>query len=756
RFDFHCVSKSSLDTAYVMYTSGSTGVPKGVMVSHRGIARLTINNGWFDVGPGDRVAFGSNTTFDLSTLDVWTPLVNGGCVVVFDQDTVLNAHQLEVALERHQVNALQLPTAIFHQYAFIIGSALSRLKYLLFAGEQGLVEACTEVLRHGGPVRLINAYGPTETVYATSYAVTDAISLLDRLPIGESINNTRLYVLDKHRNPVPIGVIGELYVAGPGVANGYLNRPDLTTERFLPDPFNSKPRARMYKTGDLVRYLPDGNMVYIGRTDSQVKIRGFRIEVGEIEARLAEHPRVREVVVLAVGESGDKRLIAYVVASHFDSFASTLRNYLTASLPEYMVPSAFVRIDVIPLTNNGKVDRRALPEPESDSFVTETYVAPEGEIEMILADLWAAVLQIDRVGRYDNFFMLGGHSLLAVRLMNRLSTTLGVQLSLSTIFQSPTLSGHAEVIKNRTARDDLLHSNISPVERGGPLELSFAQQRLWFLAQLDGVSETYRVSIACRLGGDLSHSALQQALDSLFCRHETLRSVFVSVSDQPKVLLLPADSGLPLVFHDLRNEQDKETLAKRLTAQEAAVPFDLGKGPLVRAQLTQIADDEHIFLLTMHHIIVDGWSVGVLFRDLSDLYRAYFSGMPESLASLSIQYPDYAAWQRQWLTEDRLKDQAVYWRKTLAGAPESLALPTDRPRPRQQSFAGGSFPIRLDTQLTSALHTLCHKHGVTIFMAILAAWSVVLSRLSGQDDIVIGTPVANRNHPQVEQLIGFF
>ncbi|KAI9239023.1 MAG: hypothetical protein BYD32DRAFT_460189 [Podila humilis] len=756
RFDSHYVSKSSIDTAYVMYTSGSTGLPKGVMVSHRGVARLTINNGWFDIGPGDRVAFGSNTTFDLSTLDVWTPLLNGGCIVVFDQDTVLNAHQLEVALERHQVNALQLPTAIFHQYAFVIGSALSRLKYLLFAGEQGLIEACTEVLRHGGPVRLINAYGPTETVYTTWYVVTDAVSLLDRLPIGKPINNTQLYVLDKHRNPVPVGVVGELYVAGPGVANGYLNRPDLTTERFLPDAFSNEPHARMYRTGDLVRYLPDGNVVYIGRTDFQVKVRGFRIEIGEIEARLAEHPRVREVVVLAAGEIGDKRLVAYVVASPFDNFVSTLREYLTASLPEYMVPSAFVRMDVMPLTNNGKADRRALPEPSSDSFVTETYVAPEGEIEETMAGLWAAVLKVDRVGRYDNFFMLGGHSLLVVRLMNRLSTTLGVQLSLSTIFQSPTLSGLAEEIKNHNARDDLLHSIIYPAERDGMLELSFAQQRLWFLAQMDGVSETYRVPVARRLRGNLNQKVLQQALDSLFARHESLRSVFVSVNDEPKVLLLPVDSGLPLLFHDLRNEQDKVTLAKRLTSQEAAAPFELEKGPLVRAQLIQIADDEHIFLLTMHHITTDGWSMGVLFRELNELYMAYIKCQPNPLTPLSIQYPDYAAWQRGQFTEDRLEDQAAYWRNTLAGAPVTLTLPTDRPRPRQQSFAGGFIPIRLDAQLTSALHNLCQKHGVTMFMAILAAWSAVLSRLSGQDDVVIGTPVANRNHPQVEQLIGFF
>ncbi|GJJ72495.1 nonribosomal peptide synthetase DhbF [Entomortierella parvispora] len=755
RFDSHCVLKSSLDTAYVMYTSGSTGLPKGVMVSHRGIARLTNNNGWFDVGPGDRVAFASNTAFDLSTLDVWTPLLNGGCVVIIDQDTLLNAHQLAAAMERHQINALQLPTAVFHQYAFVIGSALSRLKYLLFAGEQGLIEACTEVLRHGGPVRLINAYGPTETVYCTSYSVTDALSQSDLLPIGRPINNTRLYVLDKYRNPVPVGVIGELYVAGPGVANGYLNRPDLTAERFLPDPFSNKPHTLMYKTGDLVRYLPDGNLVYMGRTDFQVKIRGFRIEIGEIEARLAEHPQVREVVVLAVGESGDKRLVAYVVATPIDDFASTLRNYLMASLPEYMVPSAFVCMDVMPLTNNGKVDRRALPEPDSTSFVSEDYVAPQGSTEVALAAIWCELLKIGRVGRHDNFFMLGGHSLLAVRMMNRVSA-LGVQLPLSTLFSAPTLSAFADVITTNISNDDLSHLNISPISRDGPLELSFAQQRLWFLAQLEGVSVTYHIPMAFSLHGTLNIPALEKAFDSLFARHESLRSIFVALDGQPKVQLLGADKGLPLSFRDIQGEKNKGDLVKQIAALEATTQFDLEKGPLIRVQLLQLAKDEYLILLTKHHIITDGWSNGVLFRDLTELYAAYCSGQPNPLPPLSIQYPDYAAWHRQWLSGDRHKKQVAYWRETLADAPVSIELPTDRPRPHQQSFSGASVPIRLDAKLSSALNSLSQRHGVTMYMTVLAAWSAVLSRLSGQDDLVIGTASANRNHPQVEQLIGFF
>ncbi|KAG0197436.1 hypothetical protein BGX28_009065, partial [Mortierella sp. GBA30] len=750
-------SNNSDATAYAMYTSGSTGLPKGVMVPHRGIARLAINSGYANIGPDDRVAFVANPAFDASTFDVWTALLNGARLVIIDNDTYLDAYRLAAALDRYQVSMLLLTMALFHQYAFIIGPALSKLKYLICGGEQGLIEAFSEVLRHGGPVRLINAYGPTETtVIATTYEGTTAVSQLDRLPIGRPMSNTRVYVLDKNRKPVPIGAAGELYIGGPGVANGYLNRPDLTAERFLLDPFSSVPGARMYKSGDLVRYLPDGNIVFIGRNDDQVKIRGFRIELGEIEKRLAEHPQVRELAVLATGESSsDKRLVAYVVADPHENLVQALREHLTTTLPEYMIPSAFVRLDTLPLTNNGKVDRRALPEPDSSSFVTQDYVAPQGDLEIALAAMWSEVLKVERVGRHDNFFVLGGHSLLAVRLMNRVST-LGVQLPLSTLFSSPTLLALAEVISSKISQDEPLHSIITPVPGDGPLELSLAQQRLWLLAQMEGVSDTYHVPVALRLRGTLHQDSLETTLNTLFARHEALRTVFIPVNGQPKVQLLPADRGLPLTLLDLRGEQDRETVVKQLAALEATTSFDLEKGPLVRAQLVQLAEDEYVFFMTQHHIITDGWSLGVLFREFNELYAAYCAGDPSPLAPLSIQYPDYAAWQRQWLTEDRLKDQATYWRKTLAGAPVSIELTTDRPRPSRQSHAGSFVPIRMDAQLTRTLNTLSQKHGVTMFMTVLAAWSAVLSRLSGQEDIVIGTPTANRNHPQVEQMIGFF
>ncbi|KAG0195874.1 hypothetical protein BGX28_000459, partial [Mortierella sp. GBA30] len=748
---------SSDDTAYVMYTSGSTGLPKGVMVPHRGIVRLIINNGYAEISPHDRIAFATNPSFDPSTFDVWAPLLHGARMVIIDHDTYTDAYRLAEALDRHQITALILTMALFHQYAFIIGPALSKLKYLICGGEQGLIEAFYEVLKLGGPVRLINAYGPTEaTTIAATYEVNGTIDQLDRLPIGRPISNTQAYVLDKYRKPVPIGVIGELYIGGPGVAIGYFNRPDLTAERFLPDPFSKVPGARMYKSGDLVRYLSDGNIVFMGRNDDQVKIRGYRIELGEIEERLAEHPEVREVAVLAIGESSsDKRLVAYVVSSPHEKLAHILREHLSASLPEYMVPSAFVRMDVFPLTNNGKVDRRALPAPDSSSFVTQDYVSPEGDIEVALAVIWSEVLKIDRIGRHDNFFTLGGHSLLAVRLTNRISA-LGVQIPLSTLFASPTLSALAVAVSRGIEHKDQSLSTIKPVSRGGILELSFAQQRLWFLAQMDGVSDVYHMPLALRLRGALDKDAWRRTLDTQFARHESLRTFFVTINGQPQVQLLPADQQLPLPFYDLSEEKDKEGKLKDLSTKEVVEPFDLAKGPLVRACLIQLADDEHVFMLTQHHIISDGWSIGVLMRELSELYSSFSVGGSDPLQPLGVQYPDYAAWQRQWLTGDRLQEQGAYWRETLAGAPVSIDLPTDRPRPSMQSHVGAYVPIHLDAQISQVLRGFSQKHGTTMFMTVLTAWSAVLSRLSGQTDIVIGTPSANRNHHQVEQLIGFF
>ncbi|KAF9923521.1 hypothetical protein BGZ67_009771, partial [Mortierella alpina] len=456
---FEGPATSSHDTAYVMYTSGSTGQPKGVMASHRGIVRVTINNGFAGIGTDDRVAFAANPAFDSSTYEVWVSLLNGARIIIIDRETLLDPPKLATALGQHQVTLLFLTTALLHQYVYAIGPALSKLRFLLAGGEQGLVEAFTEVAKHEGRASVIGMYGPTETtVFSTVYPVTEAANQFRLLPIGRPIANTPQYVLDEYLAPVPIGVVGELFIGGPGVANGYLNRPELTAERFIADPFAKEQGARMYKSGDLVRYLPDGNLAFVGRNDNQVKIRGFRIELGEIEARLAEHPQVRESVVLVTGESSDeKRLVAYVVAEPHDNLVDGLRSHLSVSLPEYMVPSAFVRMDALPLTNNGKVDRRALPAISSDSLVTCDFVPPQGRLEIALAAIWSDLLNIDRVGRHNDFFMLGGHSLLAVRMISNVRESLGVDLKLHMVFTAPTLSGLARILDDglvKGTRDD--------------------------------------------------------------------------------------------------------------------------------------------------------------------------------------------------------------------------------------------------------------------------------------------------------------
>ncbi|WP_141096737.1 non-ribosomal peptide synthetase, partial [Photorhabdus luminescens] len=515
------------------------------------------------------------------------------------------------------------------------------------------------------------------------------------------------------------------------------------------------PDARMYRTGDLARYLPDGNLEFLGRNDQQIKIRGFRIEPGEIEARLAEHPAVREVAVLALSEGQDKRLVAYVVAEADDGLVNSLRAHLSGVLPDYMVPAAFVRLDAFPLTPNGKLDRRVLPAPGEEDFAHQIYEAPQGEMETVLAAIWSEVLGLEQISRHDNFFALGGHSLLAVRVMNRVAA-FGVELPMTTLFKFPSLTAFAEEITVWVEKQDSALPAILPISREGELPLSFAQQRLWFLAQLEGVSETYHIPIVLRLCGQLDIAVWQQALNALFARHEALRSVFVSVNGQPQVRLLAPDSGLPLPQYDLRGIPDVETGLERLCAEEAYTPFDLSRGPLIRAALIRLNDDEYQFLLTQHHIVSDGWSANVLVQELNAFYTAFMAGQPEPLPPLAIQYPDYAAWQRQWLSAERVQVQSDYWRAMLADAPVLLDLPTDRPRPPEQSFAGQVVPINLDVALTTALKRLSEQQGVTLFMTLLSAWAVVLSRLSGQKDVVIGTPSAGRSRQEVEPLIGFF
>ncbi len=521
----------------------------------------------------------------------------------------------------------------------------------------------------------------------------------------------------------------------------------------MPDPFAGKPDARMYRTGDLGRWLADGNIEFLGRNDFQVKIRGFRIELGEIEARLCEHAGIREAVVIAREDgSGDKRLVAYYVGEE-ELGAEALRAHLSASLPDYMVPSAYVRVERLPLTPNGKLDREALPAPEGDAYVRGGYEAPVGETEELLAKIWSELLGVERVGRHDNFFELGGHSLLAVTLVSRLRQALNVEAPLAELFAKPVLSEFARFAAS--ASESVLPA-IVPVARDGVLPLSFAQQRLWFLAQFEGASAAYHMPGGIRLKGHLNREALIRALDCIVARHEGLRTSFTVIDGQPVQQIGPEDIGFALVERDLRSHEDIEGEVRRLAGADVAAPFALDVGPLIRGQLLRVAEDEHVLVVTMHHIVSDGWSVGVLIKELSALYDAFSQGRADPLAPLAVQYADYAAWQRSWLEGGIGEEQSRYWKKTLAGAPALLDLPTDHPRPAQPDYAGSMVEVRLGAELSQQLKALSQRHGVTLYMSLLASWAAVLSRLSGQDDVVIGSPSANRNRTELEGLIGFF
>ncbi|WP_025109116.1 non-ribosomal peptide synthase/polyketide synthase [Pseudomonas sp. H1h] len=749
------LAQSSEALAYIMYTSGSTGTPKGVMVPHRGIGRLVLNNGYADFNAQDRVVFASNPAFDASTMDIWGPLLNGGRVVVIDHQTLLDPNAFGRELSNSGATILFVTTALFNQYVQLIPQALKGLRILLCGGERG-DPAAFRTLRAAAPqLRIVHCYGPTETTtYATTFEVLEVAENAESVPIGGPISNTQVYVLDAHQQPVPMGVTGELYIGGQGVALGYLNRPDLTAEKFLRDPFSDRPGALLYRTGDLARWLAPGQLDCIGRNDDQVKIRGFRIELGEIESRLLGYPGIKEAVVLARRDAQEPlRLVAYYTAHDGAVDIATLREHLQARLPEYMVPSAWVALDSLPLNNNGKVDRKALPKPDEAALFTREYAAPQGELEIALAQIWAEVLQTGQVGRHDNFFELGGHSLLAMRMLSQVRQRLGVELPLSELFADPHLSAVAEVL-NRAGRSTL--PEIVPAPRDQALPLSFAQQRLWFLAQMAGGNSAYNIPIGLRLRGRLNGEALQHSLGQIVARHETLRSRFISLDDQAQVTIAPVDSGLLLQVEDLRQDPQAEATLQALLAQEAATAFDLQHDPLIRGRLVKLADEHHVLLLTVHHIVADGWSMGVLTRELMALYQAFSQGQPDPLPPLALQYGDYAVWQRRWLSGEVLQRQSQYWQQTLDGAPALLTLPTDRPRPVQQDYAGSTVEVLLDERLSAGLKALSQRHGVTLFMTVMSAWSLLLSRLSGQSDVVIGSPVANRTRAEIEGLIGMF
>ncbi|KAG0207382.1 hypothetical protein BGX31_002567, partial [Mortierella sp. GBA43] len=508
--------------AYIVYTSGSTGKPKGVMIEHRGVVSYALSRlEDYRLDGSSRVLQFSSLYFDLSVMESFTAFYSGASLYLIEDRTRLDRQELWGFIEQNSITLAILPPAILQECKSC--PPLSTKLVLVSCGEElpaSLLRALHPLVPNG---IILNEYGPSETAIGdTAWKCPDEGFDGDIVPIGRPLANKRIYILDKYRRPSPLGAIGELYIGGVGVARGYLNRPELTSKVFLSDPFSDGVDARMYKTGDQARYLPDGNIVYLGRNDQQVKIRGFRIELGEIESRLVDHPLVETATVVAIGESSDKRLVAYVAGASNDDLARILRSYLTSCLPDYMVPAAIVRLDSLPLTSNGKIDRRTLPAPDGDALARQAYEEPQEKIEIAVAQIWSGLLSIERVSRNDNFFALGGHSLLAVRLMNRIDT-LGAQMPLSAIFASPHLSSFAELVKIQLDKGENTTSIINPISRDGDLPLSFSQQRMWFLTQMEGVSETYHIPLAIRFRGNVNHTALQRALDTIFSRHEALR-----------------------------------------------------------------------------------------------------------------------------------------------------------------------------------------------------------------------------------------
>ncbi|CAM8813377.1 non-ribosomal peptide synthetase [Burkholderia pseudomallei] len=773
--------------AYVIYTSGSTGRPKGVMVEHAQVVRLFgATQAWFGFDERDVWTLFHSHGFDFSVWEMWGALLHGGRLVIVPTEVTRTPSAFFALLCAEGVTVLNQTPSAFQalmsaqeereEAAGNIERAnvvAHRLRYVIFGGEA--LEPRTLAswyARHGERTQLVNMYGITETTVHVTYCALRAEDAmrLGASPIGVRIPDLQLYVLDDRREPVPMGVTGELYVGGAGVARGYLNRPELTRERFIDDPFVAG--GRLYKTGDLARWRTDGSLEYLGRNDFQVKIRGFRIELGEIEAQLAKVADVREVVVLArdsaaevrdsatehaapdapspeTATAPEKRLVAYYTG---DADVVALRAQAAQHLPSYMVPSAYVRLDAWPLTPNGKLDRRALPEPADDAYARAEYEAPQGAKEEALAAIWRELLHVERVSRHDNFFELGGHSLLAVQLVSRLRQALSVEVALSTVFDAPVLSALASRLDDNTAE---VLPPIPLAPRDGRIALSLAQQRLWFLTQLEGVSEAYHMSGAVRLDGPLNREVLQRALNRIVMRHEALRTCFAREEGEPIQVIQP-HADLTMSYHDLREAEQSEQRAKDLSQAHASAPFDLSRDLPVRVLLLQLADEAHVVQVVMHHIASDGWSVGVFLQELSALYGSFIAEQDDPLAPLPLQYADYAAWQRRWLASGQLEKQGAFWQTNLSGAPTLLELPTDRPRPPKQSHAGASVEVKLGAALSERVKRLSQRHGVTPYMTLLSSWAAVLSRLSGQEEVVIGSPVAGRNRTEVEALIGFF
>ncbi|MFJ2261195.1 amino acid adenylation domain-containing protein, partial [Streptomyces sp. NPDC087844] len=750
--------------AYVIYTSGSTGRPKGVLVPHanvHGLFGAADGTGTFELGPDDVWSVSHSAAFDFSVWEIWGALTHGARCVVVPTETVREPWLLHDALAAEGVTVLSATPELFRQLADL-GEAhrtLADLRFVVFGGDalQAAHVARWAAARGLDSPALVNMYGITETtVHVTHHRIdpTDVDADL-KVPIGLPLPGWQVYVLDEHLRPAPLGVPGELYIGGAGVARGYGGRPALTAERFLADPFTGD-GSRFYRSGDRARRLPGGVLEFLGRADKQVKVRGFRIEPGEIESLLTAHGGVRSAVVDAFGEGPERRLLAYLVpADPAEGIPSPtgLRDYLRRHLPDFMVPAAFVELAALPLTPNGKLDRAALPRPDRPQ-PQDDFAAPAGATEELLADIWAHVLGVVRVGANDNFFELGGHSLLATQVVSRIREAFAVETPLAALFDQPTVRQLATTL-DESAVGHAVVPPVTPVGRGQAPPLSFAQQRLWFLDQLAPGAVEYALLSPVAWNGSLDVAALGAALSGVVARHEVLRTRLVADAEGVPRQVIDAPAPFPLPVVDVSEDADPRTAVRALVALDAAVPFDLEAGPLVRANLFRLAPDEHVLALAMHHVVFDEWSDRIFHRELTALYEAYRSDEPDPLPPLPVQYADFAVWQREWLSGELLDNQLAYWRAQLAGVP-TLELPTDRPRPSVRSSAGASVRFVVPVGVSEALRGLSRECGASMFMTLLSVYAVLLGRYAGSEDVVVGTPVANRNRAETEDLIGFF
>ena len=741
------------DPVYVIFTSGSTGQPKGVQVPHRAVVNLlTFMGRELQMGPDEVFPALASFAFDMCIPELYLALVTGGRVLLAGPDLASNGEELAALLRQAGATIIHAtPTT----WSLLLEAGYSGKGLKRAIGAEPLPrELCTRLLEADNS--LYNFYGPTETTVWSAFH--RFCSPDEPIVIGRPLANTRIYLLDKNLQPVPQGVPGEIFIGGDGVTLGYLNRPELTAEKFIRDPFSHRPNARMYRTGDLGRYLRDGRIEFHGRIDNQVKIRGFRIELGEIETVLERHPSVQNcVVVVREDVPGDKRLVAYVVPATAATVSpAALRELVGQHLPDYMTPTAFVQMEKLPLSPNGKVDRNALPAPEPSRDETESFVGPRNPVEMKLAEIWAEVLRLPEVSVYDNFFRLGGHSLLATQVVSRVRKWLNVELPLRAMFEAPTVADLA-VRVGRLQVDVHALTPVRPVSRDLALPLSFAQQRLWFLDQLEPNSTVYSIPLKIRLNGSLRLELLASALNEIVRRHEVLRTRFLMKGDLPiQVIADEVNIEVPVEDLGFLPPSSQESEIRRMATKNALHEFHLDTGPLIYANLLRLGEREHVLLLNLHHIVFDGWSRHILLSELAALYDAYCDGRSSPLPELPLQYADYAVWQQQYLQGEVLERLLLYWKQKLAGAPATLDLPTDRPRPAIESFRGAVQLFTFPKMLSENVARTSRQLGSTPFMTLLAAFQSMLKRYSGQDDMVLGAAIANRNHTEVEGMIGFF